>query len=69
MTTDTERERLWVKGELSLWGLFANVAGKGASGHWLWHFFAARRMIVQWEKGETVHMLQHYMHLGLAEIK
>lgn len=32
-------------------------------------FFAARRMIVQWEKGETVHMLQHHMPLGLAEIK
>lgn len=51
-TTDIKKEQLlWLKGELSLWGLFANTAGMGATGHELWHFFAVRWVLVQWEKG------------------
>ena len=64
-----QRRLLWLKGELSLWGLFANIAGTGASGHGLWHFLRRDGCLSNGKRGETVHMLQRHTPLGLAEIR
>lgn len=66
--TDTERKQqlLWLKGELSLWGLFAHTAGMGATGHGQWHFLLQDECLSNGRRGETIHVLQHHMPLGLA---
>lgn len=41
----------------------------GATGHGLWHFLPRDEYLSNGRRGETIHVLQHHMPLGLAEIR